>query len=1027
MLPNGVSATCTINNDDQAARLTLVKTVTNDNGGTATSDAWNLDAIGPTTITGVSGSAPVTNAPVDAGTYNLFETGPSGYTPSGWSCTAGTLTGSTLVLPNGVSATCTINNDDQPGTLTLVKTVTNDNGGTALPTDWTLTATGPTTITGVTGSAAVTGVPVSAGTYTLSESGGPSGYAAGAWSCTAGTLTGASLVLPNGMSATCTINNDDQPATLTLVKTVINDNGGTAVPTDFILSATPTPPIPGQDRVAGAGGVDAVPVFAGTYRLAEEGPAGYQPLAWSCVGGTSTSLTITLLPGESATCTKVNNDMPSALTLVKTVTNDDGGTAVATDWTLTATGPTNISGATGSDTVTNAPVDAGTYDLSESGGPSGYTPGAWSCTAGTLTGSSLVLPNGVSATCTIDNDDQPATLTLIKTVTNDNGGTAAPTSWTLRAFGPTTISGVTGSAAVTGASVNAGTYVLAESGPSGYTAGAWSCTIGETQVSGSAIELGSGQSATCTINNDDQVGTWTLAKTSDPESGSVVQPGSTIIYTIAATKTGGVDPTDLTVTDDLTGVLANATLDPTSITATTGTATFANGRITWTIPDLPDPLGSSPSATLTYSVTVNPNALGATLTNAVTGNGPNGPPTDCAPGAQPVAGAVDPCSTTHTTPPTWSMAKSSDPAPGSVVEPGSTITYTVTVTRLGELDPTGLSITDDLSDVLLHADIDQSSITATLGTPTFSSGRITWNIPDLSAPTATLTYQVTLNADAYGVTVTNVASGTAVSGPPTDCAQEVQPVAQVAAASVHATADDPCTTTHDTPPSPTWTLKKTSDPASGSVVQPGSKITYTLAATKTSVGVDPKGLLVTDDLSDVLAHATFDLSSITASTGTEASFAGGKLTWSIPDLPDAVGGLPSATVTYTVTVNADAFGSTLTNGITGVGGSGPPTDCAATDSPPPAEVAGGAVVALAAVEVTADDAACSTVHNTSAAPTTTTTAPPSVESATTVPAATQPESGLAFTGTRAGDLVSLGVILLALGLGLLAVRRRGRR
>ena len=48
------------------------------------------------------------------------------------------------VAANGVTATCTINNNDQPATLTLVKTVTNDNGGTALPTAWTLAAAGPT-------------------------------------------------------------------------------------------------------------------------------------------------------------------------------------------------------------------------------------------------------------------------------------------------------------------------------------------------------------------------------------------------------------------------------------------------------------------------------------------------------------------------------------------------------------------------------------------------------------------------------------------------------------------------------------------------------------------------------------------------------------------------------------------------------------------------------------------------------------------------------------------------------------------
>ena len=77
------------------------------------------------------------------------------------------------MLTPGVTATCTIDNDDQPATLTLVKTVINDNGGTAVPTDWTLAADGPTPIAGATGDPAVTGAAVDAGTYTLSESGRP--------------------------------------------------------------------------------------------------------------------------------------------------------------------------------------------------------------------------------------------------------------------------------------------------------------------------------------------------------------------------------------------------------------------------------------------------------------------------------------------------------------------------------------------------------------------------------------------------------------------------------------------------------------------------------------------------------------------------------------------------------------------------------------------------------------------------------------------------------------------------------------
>ena len=78
----------------------------------------------------------------------------------------------------GQSATCTITNDDIAAHLTLSKAVINDNGGTALPTDWTLNAAGPTTgISGATGTAPVTGVQVLPGTYALSESApGPPGY-----------------------------------------------------------------------------------------------------------------------------------------------------------------------------------------------------------------------------------------------------------------------------------------------------------------------------------------------------------------------------------------------------------------------------------------------------------------------------------------------------------------------------------------------------------------------------------------------------------------------------------------------------------------------------------------------------------------------------------------------------------------------------------------------------------------------------------------------------------------------------------
>jgi hypothetical protein len=189
------------------------------------------------------------------------------------------------------------------------------------------------------------------------------------------------------------------------------------------------------------------------------------------------------------------------LTLTKSVTNTGGGTALATDWTLSATGPTAISGATGSAAVTNAVVIPGTYSLAETG-PAGYSASAWSCTDGTLTGNSLVLAAGDGASCSITNTFIPlatSQLTLTKTVDNTGGGTALATDWTLSATGPTSISGATGSPAVTNAVVSPGTYTLAESGPAGYSASAWSCTDGT--LTGSSLVLAAGDSASCSITN----------------------------------------------------------------------------------------------------------------------------------------------------------------------------------------------------------------------------------------------------------------------------------------------------------------------------------------------------------------------------------------------------------------------------------------------------------------------------------------------------------------------------------------------
>ena len=353
----GHAVVCTFTNT-RNPHLTLQKNVVNDNGGTATASQWTLSASANGDPNNFSGAGPTQAHNVTAGVaYTLAESGgPSGYTASAWSCNGGSQNGSTITLSSAQDVTCTITNNDNAPSLQLIKTVTNDNGGTAAATAWTLTATGtggsPSNLSGST--PVNSGAGFKADTYALGES-GPSGYTASAWSCTGGTQNGSSITVGLGQSATCTIVNNDNPPALHLRKTVTNDNGGTASGDRLDVDRD-------RDRRLAVEPVrldarsTAAPAFkADTYALGESGPSGYTGSAWSCDGGTQNGSSITVGLGQNVTCTIVNNDNPPALHLRKTVVNDNGGTALATAWTLTATGtggsPSNLSGST--------PVDSG--------------------------------------------------------------------------------------------------------------------------------------------------------------------------------------------------------------------------------------------------------------------------------------------------------------------------------------------------------------------------------------------------------------------------------------------------------------------------------------------------------------------------------------------------------------------------------------------------------------------------------------------------------------------------------------------
>jgi len=198
-----------------------------------------------------------------------------------------------------------------------------------------------------------------------------------------------------------------------------------------------------------------------------------------------------------------------SLILDKIVVNNNGGDAAESAWTLFANdGPTPISGpgaAGNTDVQSDASFKTGTYNLSESSGPAGYTAGDWNCAGGSQNGSALTIALGESATCTLTNDDEGAGLTLIKQVINNSGGSSPASTWTLSASGgPTPFSGP-GPNISSGEGFQPGSYDLSESdGPENYSASDWVCT-GGTQDDTDTITLALGEAAICTITNDDIV------------------------------------------------------------------------------------------------------------------------------------------------------------------------------------------------------------------------------------------------------------------------------------------------------------------------------------------------------------------------------------------------------------------------------------------------------------------------------------------------------------------------------------------
>jgi|GEM_PF-664928 len=273
----------------------------------------------------------------------------------------------------------------------------------------------------------------------------------------------------------------------------------------------------------------------------------------------------------------------------------------------------------------------------------------------------------------------------------------------------------------------------------------------------------------------------TSTKDVEDVNGNTVEPGDTLTYTITLINSGngqatGVDVDD--VIDVSTENLSNISLTDCG----TGFSDNSNA-VLLNIDDASVQVGTD--CVVTYDVTLkSPLDEGTTINNTATIGGPD----EGGPGATPSAEELE----IDATPDLSTSTKEVEDVNGGTVEPGDTLTYTITLINSGNGQATGVDVDDaidtntqNLSNVtLLNCGTDFAD----------TSDATTLNIDDLSIAVGTncvITYSVTLKSPLdEGTTINNTAtvSGSEEGGPgatPSSPEQEVDATPELSATKQH--------------------------------------------------------------------------------------------------------------------------------------------------------------------------------------------------------------------------------------------------
>ncbi len=425
-----------------------------------------------------SGGADVTGSPAaGTATGRLYTLSAGSYAVAADTVTGYSLSGPCSVsLVVGDDKTCTITTDDIAPKLKVITTVQNTHGGTAVAADFsTHVRQAGRDVSGspVAGSGTGTNYTLSAGDFSVSAEGVPGYSATGSGACAAN----GSVTLAVGDDKTCTITVADGAPRLTVMTQVVNDNGGTKAPSDFLAHVrSSVGDVTGSPQAGTTSGTLYSLVGGLQYTVTADSMPGY---TMSVAGDCAANGTVTPVVGQPKSCTITANDVAPTLTVITTVTNDNGGTLAPAGFTIhVRSGGADVGGSpqAGSAGGTTYTLTAGSYAVS-SDAVSGY--GA-AITGACAADGSVSLAAGDAKTCTVAANDNAVS------ASGGQGGTDVASSPQ-----PGTSSGTT-------YTLSAGSYSVASDSVTAYAAS----VAGDCAADGS-VTLQLGEAKTCTITEDD--------------------------------------------------------------------------------------------------------------------------------------------------------------------------------------------------------------------------------------------------------------------------------------------------------------------------------------------------------------------------------------------------------------------------------------------------------------------------------------------------------------------------------------------